>query len=86
MFVFLVIVLIKVICLHAANDNRRRNPGYGGFNNEDEKDDDGDDSKSSKFTETENVVGIYFDYMSYVDYRTYPEGDNRNEACMLEQD
>jgi len=85
MFVFLVIVLIKVICLHAANDNRRRNPGYGGFNNEDEKDDDAD-SKSSKFTETENVVGIYFDYMSYVDYRTYPEGDNRNEACMLEQD
>jgi hypothetical protein len=31
MFIFLIIVLIKVICLHAANDSRKRQPGYGVF-------------------------------------------------------
>ena len=68
---FLVIVLVKVICLHAANDNRRRSPGYGAFVDEEGKDEDAD-SKSSKMTETENVVGIYFDYMNTIEFKTYP--------------
>lgn len=62
-FIFLIIVLVKVICLSLGNFKKRKEQ-FGQFH-DDLSDSNADGAKDSvsNFTETENVVGIYFNYM-----------------------
>ena len=80
-YLFLFIVLIKVICFHLAHDRNKRGPAYGSFN--DEEDEEGSSKRNENAAETENVVGIYFNYLENITYRTYPGDDERNKEFML---
>ena len=84
-FLFLIIVLIKVLCFFLADQKQRREKNsmrnYGQFNDDQTEGD-----------ETEAVVGVYFKIMEKVTYQTQlvaendPEGEEaKNLAYMIDQ-
>ena len=68
-FVFLVIVVLKIICFYFAEQsyrNKKKKQAFNKFQNEDEEDP----------AEIEAVVSIYYRAMEQVKYKIYPDNEN----------